>query len=77
MHCAMQVQISPKCRVIYVNLLVLQDDSGIGQTSSLLLSPTQDQAIIKPCEIFGKQDPFVTPSTNLSNELCVSVLLQS
>ncbi|KXJ08016.1 myb-related protein B isoform X2 [Exaiptasia diaphana] len=43
------------------------DDSGIAQTSSLLLSPTQD--IIKPAEIFGKQDLFVTPSTNLNHEL--------
>ena len=39
-----------------------QEDSGIVQTS-LSTSPSQDSSHIKPSEIFGKHDPFATPST--------------
>ena len=31
--------------------------------TSLATSPSKDSSLIKPSEIFGKHDPFVTPST--------------
>ncbi|XP_031568995.1 myb-related protein B-like isoform X2 [Actinia tenebrosa] len=46
----------------------IMDDSGIAQTS-LLMSPTQDPTIVKPSEVFCKQNPFVTPSTNLNSDM--------
>ncbi|XP_032219317.2 myb-related protein B isoform X2 [Nematostella vectensis] len=43
------------------------EDSG-AVTSSLLLSPPTS-SIVKPSQVFGKQDPFVTPSTTLNSEI--------
>ena len=39
----------------------LQEDSGIAQTT--LKSPTADASLIKPSDIFGEHNLFVTPST--------------
>lgn len=44
------------------NPVITVEDSGIVQTS-LATSPSKDSSLIKPSEIFGKHDPFVTPST--------------
>lgn len=44
------------------NSIITVEDSGIVQTS-LSTSPSQDSSHIKPSEIFGKHDPFATPST--------------
>ncbi|KAM7440818.1 Myb-related protein A [Porites harrisoni] len=44
------------------NSIITVEDSGIVQTS-ISTSPSQDSSHIKPSEIFGKHDPFATPST--------------
>jgi hypothetical protein len=58
-------------RCVLIIVYLLKDDSGIAQTS-LLMSPAQDPAIVKPSDVFGKHNPFVTPSTNLNSDMLVS-----
>ena len=49
------------CKSMVFLCSFLQEDSGIAQTT--LKSPTADASLIKPSDIFGEHNLFVTPST--------------